>query len=318
VALRDREDIGRLKTFLGSIYEDTTRSGAGDYVFAVQSVPVGFPRVITPTKATVPVAAGRHLILASDLDVANTLACVHNESSGHCWRMLTMCADARSNIDSDILQRLARIRPDLNLAGYTYALLHGTALVILLVHEPGKDGSGPKTRGRCAPAERAADLEADMRGDPALAKLRVVVDEELSREDLTPARDYPMVRVRYRWQDHSGAFLHVLQSISATLCEELNSLQPDDWSISYARIQVITGRMALGRVALRLHTSDHDVADWGQRKMEEIERKVASLAAAEAMDGQPPVPGGTDLERLDDIVISIDLIRRLRSNPADR
>jgi hypothetical protein len=315
VALRDRQDIGRLKTFLGSLYNDATSNPlAGNYIFAVQTVPVGFPRVITPSASARPRVADRHLVLASDLDVANTPACGHEDGSGCRWRMLTMCADARSNIEDVIMRRLARERPGFELAGLTHALLHGMALLIVLVHERVGDGAAAPSEG----SGQAVDLEADMRKDPALSKLRVLVDKELSRADLAPARQYPMVRVRYRWQDHPGAFLHVVQSISGTLCGELDSFGPDDWSISYARIQVITGRMALGRVALRLHTSPLAVADWGQRKMEEIERRVASLAATEAMRGQSPAPGGLDLERFDDVVISIDLIRRLRTSFSSR
>jgi hypothetical protein len=302
VALRDRDDIRRLKTFLGTVYSDATRDGSS-YALAVQAVPLGFPRVITTPPRPAAAEPKRHLVLSSDLDVTSTAAC-GNAAGGCTWRMLTMCADGRSNIDSVIMRRLARERPDFQLAGYTFGLLHGTALVVALVHVPAAPGS-PRP---------GASLEADMRKDPALAKLRVLVDEELSHAELSAPREYPMVRVRYRWQDHPGAFLQVVESISATLCDELESFQSDDWSISYARIQVITGRMALGRVALRLHTGAGEVSTWGQRKMEDIERRVASLASAAAMEGQPPVPGGLELERFDDIVISIDLIRRLRAS----
>ena len=99
------------------------------------------------------------------------------------------------------------------------------------------------------------------------------------------------------------------------MCEELGSIRPDDWSVSYATIRVVTGRMALGRAALRLHAAAQEVGDWGMRKMEEIERKVASLAALEASKGQAADPEGNDLERPDDLVISIDLTRKLRSGP---
>jgi hypothetical protein len=318
VALRDRDDIGRLKTFLGTVYGDAVKDGSG-HALAVQAVPLGFPRVITTPPRPAVAGPKYHLVLSSDLDVTNTAGC-GNEEGGCTWRMLTMCADGRSNIDSVIMRRLARERPGFQLVGYTFGLLHGTALVVALVHEPAAPGSadsgadsGAGSRAGSGAGSRAS-LEADMRKDPALAKLRVLVDEELSHAELGPTREYPMIRVRYRWQDHPGAFLQVVESISATLCDELESFHSDDWSISYARIQVITGRMALGRVALRLHTSAREVTPWGPRKMEDIERRVASLASAAAMEGQPPVPGGLDLERFDDIVISMDLIRRLRAN----
>jgi hypothetical protein len=315
LALRDRDDIRRLSTFLNAVYADAVgKPVSRDCVVAVQTVPVGYPRVITP-RATPSVVADQQLLLTSDLDVVNASSCATEDASDCTWRVITMCADARANIDSDIMQRLAKVRPHFQLAGFTYALLHGTALVVVLVHEPGMRGGAVGGSVRPVSPEETANLQADMRKNPALAKLQVALDEKLGRNELSPERSYPLLQVRYRWQDHPGAFLHVLGSISATLCDELPSFEPDDWSVSYARIQVVTGRMALGRVAVRLHTPAEEVADWGPRKMEEIERRVASLAAMEAVKSRVPDPGADDLQLPDDLVISIDLMRRLRSNP---
>jgi hypothetical protein len=351
VALRDRQDIRRLKSFLNAIYDNATAaSAAGTYVVAVQTVPGSYPRVITrPAKA--PASAADNAVLAdgeapavaadeaapadgrdpaqaedgalvwsSDLDVVNTAACAHEDAAECRWRMLTLCVDARSNIESDIVQRLAKVRPNLQLAGLTYALLHGTALLILLAHEPLQRDRADGTRGGLLPGsphqETAVSLEEELRRDPALAKLRVVVDKELTRDQLAPVNKYPLLRIRYRWQDRPGAFLNVLNSINRTLCDESPLINPEDWSVSYARIQVVTGRVALGRVTLRVHTATQEVAGWADRKMEEIQRKVGTLAALEAAAGLASASHLDDLNRPEDPIISIDLIRKLRPNAA--
>jgi hypothetical protein len=142
--------------------------------------------------------------------------------------------------------------------------------------------------------------------------VRVLVDKELCRDQLGPVTQYPLLRVRYRWQDRPGAFLNVLNSISRVLSEELPSIQPDDWSVSYARVQVVTGRIAFGRLTIRLHAAPDKVAGWNVRKVEEIARKVATLAVIEAAAGQPSGSQLDDLDRPEDPVISIDLIRKPR------
>ncbi len=314
LALRDREDIRRLRAFLDCVYEDSAGAdGESEHVVAIQTVPVGYPRVISLNSGSSQNRGDRSLILTDDLDVVNNSACVEYEDDDSCtWRLITIGADARTNIASDILQHLARIRPEYQLAGLTYGLLHGTALLIVLVHEPGADASAGNGQVHQAMTSDAACLERDLQSDPGLAKVRVLVDERLSRSELGPIAEYPLLRVRYRWQDHPGAFLSVLNSISSSLCEEVHSIQPDDWSVSYARIQVATGRMAIGRVSLRLHATEHDVESWSLRKMEEIERKVASLAAQEALEKQPVDLQQSDPALPDDLVISLDLIRRPR------
>jgi hypothetical protein len=308
VALRDKEDIRRLQLFLNSIYNHAIASG-NEHVVAFQTVPACYPRVITPIRKASAAAENGALVLTHDLDVVNNAArLAHEDVDARAWRLITMCTDARSNIESEILRQLALVRPAYHLAGLTYGLLHGMALMILLVHEPqGADMSD--RRG-------SAHLESDMRNDPGLAKLQVVIYEELSRQELGPISAYPMLRVRYRWQDHPGAFLNVLDSISNTLCDEVQSIKPNDWSVSYARIQIVTGRIALGRAALRLHATAGDVESWGLRKMEEIELKVGALASQKVVQAPSASIPGADPERPEDLVISIDLIRRLKSPSA--
>ena len=290
VALRDNEDIRRLAPFLDTLYQRVVRGpGQPDFVLAVQTIPAITPRVITPAPAASPApppAAGpvtMQRALASQLDVAHGPAVRGQSGRARTWRVLTMCTDARSNVESDIMQALARARPRLELTGLEYALLHGTAVVVMLGHEP---------RGGARPD----DLETELRRDPALAKLRVLVDESLSRNELGDEVDYPLLRVHFRWQDRPGAVLNVLNALSQTLSAEPPHIQPSDWSISYARTQIAAGRSALARLTLRLHVPPGKLSAWTPATFEEIERKVRTLAAIEATPGPrpgTPEPGRT-------------------------
>jgi hypothetical protein len=51
----------------------------------------------------------------------------------------------------------------------------------------------------------------------------------------------------------TGATLNVLNSISKTLAEALPAIESQDWSVSYARLLVLTGQEALARLTIRMH-----------------------------------------------------------------
>ena len=48
-----------------------------------------------------------------------------------------------------------------------------------------------------------------------------------------------MLRVRFSWQDRPGAILNVLESIGLALIVELPAIAKKDWSVAYARVQVL-------------------------------------------------------------------------------
>ncbi len=296
VALRDNEDIRRLAPFLDTLYQRVVRGpGQPDFVLAVQTIPASTPRVIAAGPAASPrfSPVKTRQALASQLDVAHGPAVQGERGGARTWRVLTMCTDARSNVESDIMQALASARPQLELSGLEYALLHGTAVVVMLGHEP---------RGS---ARRNADLETELRREPALAKLRVLVDESLSRNELGDEVDYPLLRVHFRWQDRPGAVLNVLNALSRTLHAEPPHIQPADWSISYARTQIAAGRSALARLTVRLHVPPGELSSWTPATFEEIERKVRTLAAIEATSARY---SGEGQEAPEDPVISVNLI----------
>lgn len=287
VALRGAEDIRRLADFLTAVYVKMAGARNARHMVAVQTVPAGRLRVISGSGTRDPDQGGEAAtdvpVLTTDLDIVNSHP-VGDESPAACtWRVLAICGDARDNIESDILHHLAATRARFQLAGLTYALLHGTAVMVLLVHdrEAGQPDAEASQAGQ-SDQDHAAALEEALRKHPACAKLRVLAWKQLSRDDLEPATDhsFPMLRVRFRWQDRPGAIVNVLESISRALAEALPAIPAQNWSISYARVQVLTGQIAVGRLTIRMHVPPALVADWNPARMAEIARKIEIMAAS--------------------------------------
>jgi hypothetical protein len=306
VGLRDDVDLSQLVAFLDAIRKRTavsTDEGPAPLV-GVQTVPAGGPRIIAapPDRTS---ASGRP-VLASDMDVVNTPANGAEPADAQTWRVLGICGDALSGIENDIVQRLGEECPDLELAGLTYALLHGTAVLLLLGHEPNSYHPG-----------LGADLEKRLRdGGRALAKLRVLTNRWLSRQQLGRAADQPLLHVHFRAQDRPGALLDVLDSLGKALKDEPQlSLGPDEWQVWHAQTQITAGH-AVARLTVRLSTH-HGEIDWRPGTSEEIERKVRTLARRKAAAAAVSVDGafGGELDTAEDPVISISPVKTPASTP---
>jgi hypothetical protein len=325
VALRDADDIHRLTDFLIAVCGTMAEADNGRHIVAVQTVPAGRLRLLSGPAALDPAQApeiGTEVpVLTTDLDIVNGYAIEDEPPAARTWRVLAICGDARSNIESDIVQHLAGIRKHFQLAGLTYALLHGTAVMVLLVHEPAVDRSGVLA-GQVVRSDRdyAAALQETLRQKPACEKLSVPVCKHLSRDDLEPAVDhaFPMLRVRVRWQDRPGVILNVLESISKALDEALPAIAGHDWSISYARVQVLTGQVAVGRLTIRMHIPPDRVDGWDLARMAEMGRKIESMAATEAARRAALGSAGDDQEKPEEPVIGIDRIKLTARRPVDQ
>ena len=296
LGLRNNGDIKRLAPFLDNVYKRMTAKSSDKqpYVVAVQMARTVAPRIIAgPKKCR---TTESNLVLTSDLDITYPAANQGEDVDARTWRVLTLCSHARSNIESDILSRVAdAAEQQPQLAGLTYAVLHGMAVMTLVVHEPqeypGQEGN----------------LEGNLQRDPS-RKLPVLISEKLSRKELAPATAYPLLRVHFRWQDRPGAILNVLDSLSKTLNEEFPSSEADHWSVSYARTQAAAGGAAVARLTLRVHISPGDLASWNPNS-EEIERKVRTFVAQELIAGRHASSSGDELDSQEDPVINVDLIR---------
>jgi hypothetical protein len=275
VGLRDDEDIKRLARFLDAVHECWAVADARDasWVVAVQAVAAGKPRIITePLPESVASESEDALVLESDIDVLNTEADTGESADVASWRVLAMCADARSNIETNIVQGLGKVRPQLQLVGLTYARLHGTAVALLLGHEPKAD------------AGQEADLQKELRSDPALAKLHVLVNKWQSRKKLGLAEKYPLLRLHVRSQDWPGGLLTVLESLGKPLSDRLKLCGPDPWRVWYAQTLVTDGQVALTKLTVRLRTDAEKIRQCDDSIFEEIEQKVRILAAQKATD----------------------------------
>jgi len=168
-------DIERLAPFLGVIHQLADggqpghRRGPGNHgcVVAVKMTSEGGARIINPHPA-VRHSPGRP-ILASDIDVMVAAGPQPGESpDSDTWRVLAICADARSGVENDIVRGLG---PGLRLAGMTYAQLHGKAVLLVLGHQPGGPGTGPDDL-----AHRLANARADANVVVPLDKWQSVAD----------------------------------------------------------------------------------------------------------------------------------------------
>jgi hypothetical protein len=315
VGLRDSQDIRRLTGFLGTVYKDMRQQENAGHVVAVQAVPAVLPRLIAPSGTKEPQWQGEESeapVLTSDLDIVNNAATGSEQADVRTWHVLAICADARSNIESEIIQRLASVRPDYRLTGLTYAVLHGTAVIFLLIHEPQTDDPTGPPIGQIPQRDRepTAALQADLCAIPTLSKVQVLLDEKLSRVQLGPVARYPMLRIRFRWQDQPQAFLNLLDSLNKVLKEELKSITQLGWSISYARLQVPTGQVAHGSLAVRLHTPAEAIGYWDPPRMEEIGRKIETAAALKAESEQAALSSANDRPKPDDPVVNVDRIKK--------
>lgn len=318
LGLRDG-DVGRLAPFLGDVQQLTvTAAGqpqqadsqhAARPVVGVQTVSEGIPRILNPRFAAAnpgpaaeqAEAARTKLVLASDLDVVAASG-VHRDESAttETWRVMAICADWRSGIESEILNGLDA---ELRLAGLTCATLHGKAVLLLLAHRPG----GPDERDE----SRAAAA-----GSHGSDGVTVYLDTWQSRTDLGAAQRYPLLRVHMRTPDRPGATLEVLESLRETL-EEMappGSLGERDWNVWYARVAVAAGNVALIQLTARLALDPATAPPAGGNHggladFSKIERHALALAASK-MAAARRAHGSFDpgLDAPVDTVVSVGLV----------
>jgi hypothetical protein len=298
IGLRDA-DMGQISVFLNDIHTATIvgrNRRSQPLVIGAQIGPSFDLRIIAGS--TLP-STGRRLVRASDIDVVE-LTDNHTGDDDR-WRLLAICGDARNGIESDIIQRLGEERPRLQLAGLTYGLLYGTAVFLVLGHEPD---------GYEAPD---AQLQADLGKDQALAKVRVLMNEWRSRAQLGHVGEEPLLRVYFRAQDRPGALLDVLRSLGKTLQEDLPSLPRTQWHVWHARIRV-SGRAAETRLTIRVGADARSLDKWTPITCSDIERKIRTLAARDAAAAAEVVnsPYGYESDAPEDPVIAVGLIQAPR------
>jgi hypothetical protein len=300
IGLRDDGDIERLTPFLKGLHAriHTSVTSPPRCVVVLQAVPTTDPRITLGSERD-PDAKLRQL-LTSDLDLTPPMASGEGVDLPS-WHVLAFCTEARSNIERDIVEQVAGAGPRVLLGGMAYALLHGMAVAIMVVHDAEK-----KIRSDEG-VEHRTEFEVKLRSAES-TELPILIDKQLTREQLGPVTDYPLLRVHFYWRDRPGALLNVLDSLSRILEEEQPEIDADQWSVSYARTQVAAGRAALARLTIRLHMPPSQLAMW-KPNFEEIERKIRARARLEARAGRDANSPDGDLDTFEDPVISVSLMK---------
>jgi hypothetical protein len=320
VALRDTKDIGRLTGFLKTIA--TSRPQYPPHIIAVQAVPTESLRIIAGSRAeetlrkeseNATAARGqRGNLHVGDVDIFRD-STESEPSDAHTWRMVAICADARSNIEADMIRRrLPFERSDFELVHLNYALLHGTAVLIMLVRAREAAGVGrippdgdPLHKG---PGAGAIDLET-RKDRPTWGQARILVNAELSREQLGSMAEQPLLRIRFRWQDRPGVLLHVLDSVIDALREGWPSSAREEYSVSFARAQVASGSTALGYLTVRVppHVSTQGETELDAVETPQMARKISALSVLNGIIDQDYEHGGRKLSQAEQPVIRIDI-----------
>jgi hypothetical protein len=310
VALRDTKDIHRLTDFLDEIYQKIVVPDHPGDLLAMQAAPTVQPRPITRSRTDTAQdgpAPQKALLWGGDLDVSAIPAIADEPDDARTWHQIAIYADARSNIESDITQCLPAEYQHYQLAHLNYAVLHGTAEIILLLHKAADwPASDISVRRR---ARRPPTVEPD--GETLLSggQPRIVIDKNVSLRQLGPLTQHPLLRIRYRTQDRPGAFLNIVQAIDEFLRKESPPILREHWSISFARLQVATGQIALGHLTVRLHDVTQDRRRWNSGKTEQMAREVSARAALLATVGeQAGPPGNPDSNQ--NPVVHVDFISK--------
>lgn len=292
IALRDTRDLGRLVKFLETIYDNDHSPDLARHVVAVQMVPTNDPRI---TDHDVSDLAGHDEGAVScastgTFDAPNAVILQKEPADVPAWRMVALYAEARSNIESDLIRQVPYDRDRFQLAHLNFARLHGIAAVTLLLHEIESPVAGDAAvNDRSSEANdtgHRTDRDAQEGTDRAKQKWglpRVVVNEEVSKEQLGPLIEYPLLRVRFRWRDRPGAMLDVLRSIGEALAKDRSLIDAREPILPYARLEIASGSVALGHLTIHLEITSRSMRHWNNFEVERLARKIGALASSRAV-----------------------------------
>lgn len=312
LALRDAEDIRRLTEFLHLIYLRIVQSEYA-HVVAVQADLTVLPRAIDefvePPRGGGPIGSGED---AGDLYLPDRSAILGEDPGAATWRMVASCAAARSNIESDIIECLPFDKSRFQLAHLNYALLHGMAVVIILLHDTNDGAENPPVSSLVQDGQRERGIDPDI---AYWKKPVIAVNAKVSLRELGPFVKCPLMHIRFRWQDRPGAFFDVLKSIDAILENDPPAFRRTSRSVSYARLYIATGRIAEGDLTVRIHPSARWDGNGNRFMTEQLARKISAAAALEASAGHDARITGRYLDGRQNPVIRVDVLGEVLSGP---
>jgi hypothetical protein len=247
---------------------------------------------------------------------------------------LALCAGARVGLLGDVLDAVARRRPDVRLAGVTVALLHGLSVSFLYCAaaepEPAPEpvaAPEPEAPAAAPAAEPEPEPEAPA-SHPAIA-LGALVRAELEGTDevhvaveagpdghpkttddprsgdeavgACPARSGPLLRLQLRTPDRAGVVPLTLARLASVVRVGAGGGPGPGLDIWFALLRVVDGRSLQGRLGIWLPPGDWPEVDWSLL-IEEEQRYLP-----EGRDGGP-------LLVEDDPVLTVNLARVSTSN----
>ncbi len=125
-----------------------------------------------------------------------------------------------------------------------------------------------------------------------------------------PLVQYPLLRVRFRWQDRPGVLANILSSIEDALSMERPPIDAENWSVSYARAQVASGHTALGHLTIRIHDQRHTGKHWNTTTERVARRVSGALSALGAAAAGGDVVLASDRRELEGPVVRVDMTGR--------
>jgi hypothetical protein len=196
VALRDTGDIRRLTKFLDEVYEAFAEPEYSAHVLAIQTVPTGPPTVIFKGR-TSPAANGGGISAVGSGDLY--VPAMNEPSNVPTWRMVTRCAEARSNIESDIIAQLTSSgMSNFQLMHLNFAVVHGIAVIIALLHKSGAPNASSGSAYYVSVGERHVEtLETAPSSRTSSDQTGTVIDGKVTWDQLGPTVPCPLVRIRF-------------------------------------------------------------------------------------------------------------------------
>jgi hypothetical protein len=230
---------------------------------------------------------------------------------------LALCAGARVGLVADILDVVARQRPEVRLAGVTVALLHGLSVSFLycaaaghvpdepVPDEPVPDEPVPATRPS-HPAIGLGDLvRSELEGSdqvyvaveatPAVPGFGVGTGSD-GPVHPHPDRSGPLLRLQLRAPDRAGVVPLTLQRLASVVSAGTGDDPGPGLDVWFALLRVVDGRSLQGRIGIWLPRGDWPEADWSP--VTEDEQRFLP----DGRDGGPPLVE-------DDPVFTVNLAR---------
>lgn len=306
VPYRRRDTLAKLRDFLTAVRAQQDRPPGTEIHMQIVPEMATLQATETAPEETFGGASARvdrRLLDPAEVEVAAA-------GPGEVWRPFAFCANARTGLVADTLDRLATRRPGLRVAGATSAVVHGVSMTFLLCHDPDPQEPADGYLGRLlvddlADQHRlAAPIDGRRRNGTGVIDLRPGTGPRPQPDpgdvvpDGGPVRGGSLLRVQLRTADRTGVLRDLLGWVEETVRGQglrlgIPAERLDVWS---ALVRVVDGRAVQGRVTVRLPDDDGvprgwESVDWSADAQRSDAILTVDLVRVEREHG-PAVDGG--------------------------